>query len=610
MKTQTAQQQFKQEDAMRKKMLLISQIFIHYLNITLLIFMGSWGLQAQNDPCQIGGYELSLAVNDVSCNGGNNGNATIASTGCECYASGCTFLWSDGQYFHTAENLSAGTYSVTVTHPDGCVLTSEVVVGQPELPIANIDVQRSSCSGGKDGSISLTPSNLAGPLDYEWSNGATTAAINDLTPGFYHVTITNFIGCQYEESIYVAANAQVNLISSIQTNNARCTGEASGSAQVIPIDNSATYFYKWSNGSTVAQPDNLIAGEHSVTVTNAAGCSEAKSFSIGEPNPASLSVNVEGTCTGQSNGSAIVTVSGGTPPYTYLWDDPTGCLEAKVNNLSLGEYYVTVTDSEGCTYISERVMVMQTSFTAAANSSNDYVCAGEAVLLNAFGGVSYQWTGAGEIENAQTAHPTVYPTETTTYQVAVVNAEGCTANAFVTVHINEAAPEPQILTNPTTICAGQSIQLIAIESSGSVFSWSPTESLSVANNNAPLATPSESTTYTVTATNSSGCSATASVTIDVEVCTGLADELLTNAVSVYPNPSSDFIQVQVNLLTNESIYINIYNTVGELLQSQNYRTGGGQAMIKQFAVNQYPQGLYYVEVATATSRNVQKFMVH
>jgi len=203
-----------------------NNIFSVFMCVALLmVFSSAWA--QEDDPCKVAGYELSLAVNHVTCPGESTASVTVSSSGCNCFYSGCTFQWSSGEIYHTADKIGVGTHTVTITHPDGCVMDTSVVINEPEPFVENIERKGVQCTGVDNGSATIIPSNLAGPLEYAWSNGQTTKTATDLAAGEYEVTVTNFIGCSYIEAFVIEAAEEASLM---VTTKETCEGGKIGEA--------------------------------------------------------------------------------------------------------------------------------------------------------------------------------------------------------------------------------------------------------------------------------------------------------------------------------------------------------------------------------------------
>ena len=506
----------------------------HKLCLLLLAFTGGVFVQAHPpDPCEVGSYELSTSEADVSCFGGKNGSATVASTGCECAFSGCTFEWSDGQIFHTAENLAAGTYGVTVTHPDGCVMTTSVEIHEPDAFVEEISLQAASCHNGNDGMAEVIPTGSAGPLVYLWSNGDTGQNIS-----------------------------------------------------------------------------NFAQGGHSVTVTNLVGCSVIDTFDIMAPPPAMLSVSVMPTCAGESSGSATVTPDGGNPPYSFLWNNFPASEQATAENLAVGTYRVTVTDGTGCTTVSEPIAVNAVLPNVSATSSATEVCAGETVSLQASGGVDYEWSPADVFNDPFIANPTINISESTALSVLVTTAEGCRVTRNISLNVLPA-PQPDAFAVTPNICAGQSTQMIASNGTGAAsFQWFPNDGLSNANINAPIASPSQTTVYTVIATDANGCTASTDLTVTVDVCSGIEDEIKQRellGVKVFPNPSEGDFTVFFETQRKSDVTLSVFNTAGMRVYNNLLPDVWGSRQ-SRLNLSHLPSGLYLLQLQTEQYGITQKVM--
>lgn len=219
------------------------------------------------------------------------------------------------------------------------------------------------------------------------------------------------------------------------------------------------------------------------------------------------------TCAQPNIGVITATSNAGIPPYEFAWS--TGFVEtdnvsSTISNLPAGFYVVTVTDSEGCAKEASFTLIAQNDFTIQV-SADPTICSGEGAQLNVIGGVSYVWAPSLGLSANNIGNPIASPPSTTQYVVVATDASGCTAYGIITVNVN---PEPDVDAGlGGVICPGESFNLFA--SGGFAYSWSPPDGLSVTNFPNPIATPAQTTTYTVTVTGNYGCSATDNVTVVV-----------------------------------------------------------------------------------------------
>jgi hypothetical protein len=189
-----------------------------------------------------------------------------------------------------------------------------------------------------------------GPYTFLWSNGAVTEDIGGLVIGNYTVAITDANGCTANSSGNVTGSATTINGSTVVT-NVSCFGGNTGMVDLTPAGGTAPYTFLWSNGATTEDIGGLTAGTYTVIITDAGGCTANASGTVTEPaaaiNGTTVVTNV--LCFGASTGSVNLTVTGGTAPYTFLWN--TGAVTEDLSNVAAANYTVTITDSKGCTSV-------------------------------------------------------------------------------------------------------------------------------------------------------------------------------------------------------------------------------------------------------------------
>jgi large repetitive protein len=445
------------------------------------------------------------ASTNVSCFGGNDGSASVTAAG---GVAPYTYNWSNGTTTATNNNLIAGTYTVTVTDDHGCTATTSVTITEPTLLTATISASTNvSCFGGNDGSATFTAAGGVAPYTYNWSNGTTTATNNNLIAGTYTVTVTDDHSCTATTTVTITEPTLLTATISAST-NVSCFGGNNGSATVTAAGGVAPYTYNWSNGTTTATNNNLIAGTYTVTVTDDHGCTATTSVTITEPTllTATISASTNVSCFGGNDGSATVTAAGGMAPYTYNWSN--GTTTASNNNLIAGTYTVTVTDDHSCTATTTVTITEPTLLTATISASTNVSCFGGnngSATVTAAGGVApytYNWSNG-------TATASNNNLIAGTYTVTVTDDHGCTATASVSI------TEPTLLTatisaSANVLCFSGNDGSATVTAAGGVapytYNWS--NGTTTASNNNLIAG-----TYTVTVTDDHGCTATASVTI-------------------------------------------------------------------------------------------------
>jgi len=448
---------------------------------------------------------VTPATTEPSCNGAADGEITVsASNGTAPYV----YNWNTGDSGPTINGLVAGTYTVTVTDQNGagCTVVETITLGQPSVLNDNATVNDISCNGANDGSISLAVTGGTGPYTYNWSNGATTNNISGLSAGPYSVTIEDDNGCSIVRNFTIVdppaigvSHTQVDIL---------CKGALTGEIDITPSGGTAPYTYSWSNGSTAQDLVNVAAGSYTVTVTDDEGCSVGLTVTLTEPATVmNLSgVETDGTCAGSNNGSINLTVSGGTGPYTYLWN--TGATSEDISGLAPGIYSVSVEDSGGCIK-SIDFTISEPSPISVSETLTNVTCNGAAdgtISLSVGGGTGpYTYSWADDISIVTKDRTGLGPGN---YTLTVEDASGCLyVESF---NITEPAILSSTATQLNVSCFGESTGSINLSISGGTtpytFSWSNgalTEDLS----NIPAGN------YSVTITDAKGCTDTQSFTI-------------------------------------------------------------------------------------------------
>ena len=207
-----------------------------------------------------------------------------------------------------------------------------------------------TCNGGSDGSINLTVHNGQAPYTYQWSNGATTEDLSNLNAGTYTVTVTDNNGQIATLSIHLMQPTPI--IISSTTTSITCSGGNNGSISLNVIGGDAPYSYNWNNGSSSNSINNLTAGTYQAIITDFNGCTASISETLSEPD----AIILTGTKTDSyvcdqfvCDGTAAITINGGTAPYSTLWSEGSTNTNNLVNLCPTLQLYVSVTDNNGCT---------------------------------------------------------------------------------------------------------------------------------------------------------------------------------------------------------------------------------------------------------------------
>jgi large repetitive protein len=329
----------------------------------------------------------------------------------------------------------------------------------------------------------------------------------NLVAGTYSVTVTDTNGCTATTSATITEPAVALALSTTQV-NVLCNGNNTGSLDLTVSGGTATYTYLWSNSSTIEDPQNLITGTYSVTVTDANGCTSTTNATITEPAVA-LALNttqVNVLCNGNNTGSIDLSVTGGTSPYTYLWSNNSTIQDPLT--LLAGTYSVTVTDSNGCTATTSATITEPSAVLALSTTQVDVLCNGNntgSIDLSVTGGTSpytYLWSNNATIQDPLNL-------VAGTYSVTVTDTNGCTATTSATI-TEPAVALALSTTQVNVLCNGNNTGSIDLSVTGGTAPYSYLWS-----NNSTIQDPLNlvAGTYSVTVTDASGCTATTSATI-------------------------------------------------------------------------------------------------
>jgi len=447
---------------------------------------------------------------NVSCFGGSDGSVTAnANGGTLAY----NYLWSNGAANASANGLSAGTYSVTITDAQGCTTSTSVIITEPTLLTSSITGSiNASCFGSNNGSITVTAVGGTLPYGYAWSNGSNSATATGLIAGTYTVTITDNHNCT-STSVATITHPDL-LIASIPTAvNIACFGEHTGTVGGNAIGGVSPYQYNWSNGINTSSATNLAAGAYSVTINDANGCTSTATVTLTEPPALKLSVHTTDIlCNGNNTGSATATVNGGVSPYTYSWT-PTGFHTPTVTNLAAASYTSRVDDAHGCSISEPFDIVEPPLFQVQVSSLTNVSCfsgSDGAATVAATGGVppyTYLWTALG------LTTPSASNLDAGNYSVFISDANHCSMTLNLT--IGQPSPVTLNVNNNVDICQGNYTTISASGSGGTApygYNWDNGLG-SGQNHNIQVWT---TTTYHVTITDAMGCTTVpGAVTVNV-----------------------------------------------------------------------------------------------
>ncbi len=291
-------------------------------------------------------FTLDVDISDVTCPGGDDGAITVIPM--DGNGPPFTFNWSIGGGNNgTRNNLTEGSYSVTITDSRACTRAMTYTVEAPPAITLNRSITHVSCPGGNDGAISVNPNGGNGvPYSFEWSTGAGSDTIGNLSAGNYIVTISDAENCTATFDYTVVQPDTFDIKENVTP--VACFGESNGSIRLNVGGGTPGYFYEWFDGTNTRRIENLSVGEYTYTVTDDRGCEAFGSATINQPDLLVVNASViPVTCNSDDDGEASITPEGGTGTATATWN--TGADAYTISNLSPGQYSVILKDENNCT---------------------------------------------------------------------------------------------------------------------------------------------------------------------------------------------------------------------------------------------------------------------
>jgi len=449
---------------------------------------------------------------DVTCAGLSNGQATVTVLG---GTIPYNYLWdtnTGNQTTPTASNLVTGLYSVNIIDDAGCVASTSANVPEPTPLSASLSGNDPSCYLSIDGTLTGLAVGGTASYSFSWahdSNLSGPTALN-VGAGNYVVTITDANNC-VETASYQLSNPSP-VTSTITPSDASCFNSCNGTGSVNHITGVAPYSYLWddNNQQTGQLASGLCDGTYTVYIEDANGCLDTATTTINEPVVLASSITVFGnaSCNAACDGFAMVDVTGGVLPYSYVW--ASGDTTQVAQNLCAGTHIVVITDANGC-ITSSQITISQPLPLFISRQIIDASCYGECdgeVQTLTTGGTqpySYQWNDP----NLQTS-ATATNLCAGTYQMTVTDVNNCQHAETVSV------TQPSILSVSTSTVSsncGQSNGSACVGVIGGVspygYYWSDPN-----NQQSACATSLSSGTYTITVTDGNNCQMDSVITIN------------------------------------------------------------------------------------------------
>lgn len=394
----------------------------------------------------------ALTVSEISstpvpCDQACNGSITVQAAG---GTAPYNYTWIHGATGNVAASLCAGIYSVHVSDGHGCSTDAVFTVADTSNHHLNYTVTQISCDGNCDDSIVLNPDFGGANYNVVWNqNPALTGdVLNDLCGGTYQAEVTVGSSCHYQMFFQIEDVDAIDILHLfiIQPD---CYGDSNGCINIDVIGGTEPYVYTINGTPTGANVANLAPGTYHISIMDAGNCTKDTTVEVTQPAPLALSMEAtRPPCPEVCSGALDLSVSGGTYPYRYVWNN--GETTQDINHLCSGNYAVTVTDNRNCVATVVFALTDSSHFPTdiVAWSDADTLYAGQQTTFYATdlgSGFVYQWTPEDGLATPHVPNTVVTAITTTDYVVHVIDDAGCEKTDTIHLLVREViCDEPYV----------------------------------------------------------------------------------------------------------------------------------------------------------------------
>jgi gliding motility-associated-like protein len=445
----------------------------------------------------------NVSTQNANCSSANGVASATVSGG----TPGYTYSWTGGGgSSDVTVGLVGGSYTLTATDANGCVVTSPAVIGITPGGTAAITASSNiTCFNANNGSLTVGMSGGTAPFNYVWTpGGQTTQVASNLSPGTYSCEVTDFYGCKTTASATLVQPSQLTAI--MNSNNVKCFGTNTGTVSAAGTGGTGPYTYLWPTiPSTLSTVSNVGIGTYSCQITDNNNCTITATINVTQPTSITLTSTVTAANCNQANGSATVIASGGAGAYTYTWS--SGSNAPTQSGLLAGTYTIQVKDANNCIEVVSATIPNTSGPVISISSQTNVSCFGACdgvATASVNGGVTpyvYSWSNG----NVSAIAPNLCAQ---IYTVSVTDAAGCVASTSVTIIEPPQLTVGIVANNPKCFGAtnGSGIASALGGTPAYTYSWSSGGSSSTSS-------PLGAGTYVLLVTDANGCTATSSMTL-------------------------------------------------------------------------------------------------
>ncbi|MCB0571806.1 MAG: T9SS type A sorting domain-containing protein [Phaeodactylibacter sp.] len=514
-----------------------------------------------------------------------------------------SLLWSSGDTFSTISNPVPGDYVLTVTDDNRCTEVSNSVK-VPEFASAfQLDtffVSNISCYGAANGCATVMVSGGTHRYTYHFSDGYILSNVSadsitrcGMGPGNYKVTILDLnTGCSIVSPFHLITQPQQLLFKRDSIESADCYNGADGAIYTTASGGTPPYYFTWFNSQSelVGSTADLIGvtgGFYTGYATDSHGCTATVTGTV-----PSSSTQIRDTlvqvhavrCKGGSSGAVNLSILGGTPAYTYAWSN--GAVSPNLSGVPAGAYELTVTDNYGCTVAFGPFVVPEPATTIELVAALDTVsCFGQAdgaITVEVSGGNApyrYEWAYQGQIiPIPDTNH--LDGLAAGLYTLSLRDSNNC----LKIYNFEIPQPSPILidisLTPPSPPGPGLATASVSGGIPGYTLLWNTGDTTATI-------VVEEGSAYFLTATDASGCQATAEIYV-----TSTFETALVQSARLYPNPASHRLWLELQLSEPLDIELSVASLLGQPLIRQQYTRLQSERL--EIDIETLPAGVYWL----------------
>lgn len=358
-------------------------------------------------------------TSNVTCFGAANGFILVTIKGAD---TTYNIHWSNADTSANIYNLGPGTYTISIDEANRCSSSASFIISEPPPLASSIQHVDDSCYRSANASITLTVTGGTPQYSFLWNTGDTTQNLAHLNGGTYTVLITDSFHCTLTDSVFIYEPPQ--LLFTGAASNVTCFNAADGFVLIDINFADSTYIFNWSNGDTSEDISHLSPGTYSVSIIEWNRCVTKASYTITQPPLLTSSiVGTEDSCYGSTNATAILTVAGGTPQYSFVWSN--GDTTQNIANIRGGVYSVIVSDSFNCKRLDSVLIYEPPPIPFAVAGVDTMIWRKDTIQLNGFLAPHYNWFPDYHLSCADCSNPLAWPDSDIVYHLTMMDDRGC-----------------------------------------------------------------------------------------------------------------------------------------------------------------------------------------